>query len=137
MRPLASGTISFGLVSIPVKLFSATESSAAISFNMLHAKCGGRVKQQYICPRDDNAVVPREEMVKGKARPVKLYDPRADPGETFNLADTRTDQVAALSAEMDAWIGRRLQETGRPDPLIDQADALRIWQPRFIAGKHG
>jgi len=65
MRPLASGTISFGLVSIPVKLFSATESSAAISFNMLHAKCGGRVKQQYICPRDDNAVVPREEMVKG------------------------------------------------------------------------
>jgi len=44
MRPLASGTISFGLVSIPVKLFSATESSAAISFNMLHAKCGGRVK---------------------------------------------------------------------------------------------
>jgi DNA end-binding protein Ku len=65
MRPLATGTISFGLVSIPVKLFSATESSAAISFNMLHAKCGGRVKQQYICPRDDNAIVPREEMVKG------------------------------------------------------------------------
>jgi DNA end-binding protein Ku len=65
MRPLATGTISFGLVSIPVKLFSATESSAAISFNMLHAKCGGRVKQQYICPRDDNQVVPREEMVKG------------------------------------------------------------------------
>ena len=65
MRPLASGTISFGLVSIPVKLFSATESSAAISFNMLHAKCGGRVKQQYICPREDNVVVPRDEMVKG------------------------------------------------------------------------
>jgi len=65
MRPLATGTISFGLVSIPVKLFSATESSAAISFNMLHAKCGGRVKQQYICPRDENVVVPREEMVKG------------------------------------------------------------------------
>jgi DNA end-binding protein Ku len=65
MRPLATGTISFGLVSIPVKLFSATESSAAISFNMLHAKCGGRVKQQYICPRDENMVVPREEMVKG------------------------------------------------------------------------
>jgi DNA end-binding protein Ku len=65
MRPLATGTISFGLVSIPVKLFSATESSAAISFNMLHSKCGGRVKQQYICPREDNVVVPREEMVKG------------------------------------------------------------------------
>jgi len=65
MRPLATGTISFGLVSIPVKLFSATEASAAVSFNMLHSKCGGRVKQQYICPREDNVVVPREEMVKG------------------------------------------------------------------------
>jgi DNA end-binding protein Ku len=64
-RSIASGTISFGLVSIPVKLFSATQSSAAISFNLLHSKCGGRLKQQYICPRDDNAIVPREEMVKG------------------------------------------------------------------------
>ena len=64
-RSIASGTISFGLVSIPVKLFSATQSSAAISFNLLHSKCSGRLKQQYICPRDDNAVVPREEMVKG------------------------------------------------------------------------
>src|SRR5512142_290386 len=64
-RSIASGTISFGLVSIPVKLFSASQSSAAISFNLLHAKCSGRLKQQYICPRDDNAVVQREEMVKG------------------------------------------------------------------------
>jgi DNA end-binding protein Ku len=64
-RSIASGTISFGLVSIPVKLFSATQSSAAISFNLLHSKCGGRLKQQYICPRDDNAIVPRDEMVKG------------------------------------------------------------------------
>ncbi len=64
-RSIASGTISFGLVSIPVKLYSATQSSAAISFNLLHSKCSGRLKQQYICPRDDNAIVPREEMVKG------------------------------------------------------------------------
>jgi len=64
-RSIASGTISFGLVSIPVKLFSATQSSAAISFNLLHSKCSGRLKQQYICPREDNVVVPREEMVKG------------------------------------------------------------------------
>jgi len=65
MRPTASATISFGMVSIPVKLFSATESKSAISFNMLHAKCKGRVKQQYICERDNNEVVPRTEMVKG------------------------------------------------------------------------
>ena len=65
MRPTATATISFGMVSIPVKLFSATESKASISFNMLHEKCKGRVKQQYICERDNNEVVPRTEMVKG------------------------------------------------------------------------
>ena len=65
MRPTATATISFGMVSIPVKLFSATESKASISFNMLHDKCKGRVKQQYICERDQNMIVPRTEMVKG------------------------------------------------------------------------
>ena len=65
MRPTATATISFGMVSIPVKLFSATESKASISFNMLHEKCRGRVKQQYICERDEGVVVPRTEMVKG------------------------------------------------------------------------
>lgn len=65
MRPTATATISFGMVSIPVKLFSAIESRASISFNMLHEKCKGRVKQQYICERDDGVVVPRTEMVKG------------------------------------------------------------------------
>ncbi len=65
MRPTATATISFGMVSIPVKLFTATESKASISFNMLHEKCKGRVKQQYICERDNNEVVNRKEMVKG------------------------------------------------------------------------
>jgi DNA end-binding protein Ku len=65
MRPTATATISFGMVSIPVKLFSATEPKASISFNMLHEKCKGRVKQQYICERDEGVVVPRTEMVKG------------------------------------------------------------------------
>ena len=65
MRPTATATISFGMVSIPVKLFSAIENKASISFNMLHEKCKGRVKQQYICERDEGVVVPRTEMVKG------------------------------------------------------------------------
>jgi DNA end-binding protein Ku len=65
MRPIAGATISFGLVSIPVKLYSAAQSTSAISFNLLHSKCGGRLKQQYICPRDDNMIVERGDMVKG------------------------------------------------------------------------
>jgi arylsulfatase A-like enzyme len=67
--------------------------------------------------------------------PIELYDLRADPGEQTNVADSRSEIVASLSAEMECWIASRLG--GLPDPLLDQADALRIWQPRFIAGKHG
>jgi DNA end-binding protein Ku len=63
-RSIASLTVSFGLVSIPVKLYSATEASRAISFNMLHKACGSRLKQQYLCAKEE-VVVPREDMVKG------------------------------------------------------------------------
>src|SRR5207245_3593661 len=64
-RAIGTANISFGLVSIPVKLFSAANTSSGISFNLLHAKCGSRLKQQYICPKEDNVIVPREEMRKG------------------------------------------------------------------------
>ena len=63
-RSIATLTVSFGLVSIPVRLFSATEASKAISFNLLHSTCGSRLKQQYLCVKEE-VVVPREEMVKG------------------------------------------------------------------------
>ena len=62
-RSIASLSLSFGLVSIPVKLYSATESSAAVRFNMLD-KDGGRLKQQYVSEKDGHAVE-RAEMVKG------------------------------------------------------------------------
>jgi DNA end-binding protein Ku len=63
-RSIGSVTISFGLVAIPVKLFSATQSSNAISFNLLHKGCGSRLKQQYVCAKD-GSLVEREDMVKG------------------------------------------------------------------------
>ena len=63
-RSIASLTVSFGLVSIPVRLFSATEASKSISFNMLHKACGSRLKQQYICVKEE-VIVPREDTVKG------------------------------------------------------------------------
>src|SRR5438270_7553166 len=63
-RSISSLTVSFGLVSIPVRLFSATEASRAISFNMLHKTCGSRVKQQYFCVKEE-VPVSREEMAKG------------------------------------------------------------------------
>jgi DNA end-binding protein Ku len=63
-RSIGTGTVSFGMVSIPIRLYSAGESSAAVSFNLLHDKCKSRLKQQYICPKD-NEIVPRDQMVKG------------------------------------------------------------------------
>ena len=63
-RAIASATISFGLVSIPVKIYSSGESTSGVRFNMLHKKCGSRLKQQYVCPQDEE-IVPRSEMSKG------------------------------------------------------------------------
>lgn len=62
-RSIASLSVSFGLVSIPVRLYSATESSSKVSFNLL-TKDGSRVKQQYISEKT-REVVPRDQMVKG------------------------------------------------------------------------
>ena len=62
-RSLASLTLSFGLVNVPVKLYSATESSSSVRFNLL-AKDGSRLKQQYVSDKDGK-VVERAEMVKG------------------------------------------------------------------------
>ena len=64
-RAIAGATISFGLVSIPVKLYPATQASAGVSLQpaareVRHA----RLKQQYICPHD-NEIVARDDMVKG------------------------------------------------------------------------
>jgi len=60
---IGSGTVSFGLVSIPIKLYTAA-SSQSVSFNLLHAKCGSRIKQQTFCPVC-NEVVERSALVRG------------------------------------------------------------------------
>lgn len=64
MRAIGSGTIAFGLVSIPVKLFNSVSPSEAIRFNTLHKECGTRLKQQFWCPKDE-VVVSRDDTVKG------------------------------------------------------------------------
>jgi len=62
-RSTGSTTISFGLVSIPIKLYTATQSQS-VGFNMLHEECGSRVKQQLFCPVHER-VIERDETVKG------------------------------------------------------------------------
>jgi len=64
LHSIASLTISFGLVTIPVKLYSATVTSERVSFNLLRKKDGSRVKQQYVAANDGKAV-DRADLVKG------------------------------------------------------------------------
>ncbi|HEY2486201.1 MAG TPA: Ku protein [Candidatus Binataceae bacterium] len=75
-RSIATASITFGLVSIPVRLFPAT-SSKAISFNLLHGKDNSRIQQKIYCPVDD-AIVDRSELVRGyeieKGRYVTFTD---------------------------------------------------------------
>jgi DNA end-binding protein Ku len=103
-RAISSATISFGLVSIPVKVYSTTESSGQISFNMLH-QCGSRVKQQYWCPVDER-VVDREEIVKG-------YEFAKGKYVTFT-----NDELKALEAEASQMIEiREFLPLAQVDPL--------------------
>ncbi|TMQ15694.1 MAG: Ku protein [Deltaproteobacteria bacterium] len=63
-RSIATATISFGLVSIPTKLYTSNEAAGDIHFNMLHDADGARLKQQYICTQC-NEIVDRDHTVKG------------------------------------------------------------------------
>jgi DNA end-binding protein Ku len=63
-RPIASLTLSFGLVAIPVRLYSATDAAERISFHFLRAKDGSRIKQQYVAVKDGK-LVERTAMAKG------------------------------------------------------------------------
>jgi len=90
-RAIGTATISFGLVSVPVKLYSSGDSTAAISFNWIHKDCGSRLKQQYICARE-GTVVEKDEMVKG-------YEFAKDQYVLFS-----TDELKALDQKADNTI---------------------------------
>jgi DNA end-binding protein Ku len=90
-RSIASATISFGLVSVPVNLFSSSESSASISFNMLHTKCGSRLKQQYICA-GEGTVVEKDEVTKGYEFSKGQYV-RFTPDEIKALDEKATNAI--------------------------------------------
>ena len=85
-RSIASLSLSFGLVSIPVKLYSATEAGAAVHFNLLH-NCGSRLKQQYVCLKE-NVVVERADMIKG-------YEFEKDRYVTFTPAELKALEESA------------------------------------------
>jgi len=89
-RALSAATISFGLVSIPVKLYSAAEPKNAVAFNQIHRKDGARVKQQLISSRSGE-VVPREEIIKG-------YEFAKDQYVLFEAEELKALEAAATHA---------------------------------------
>ncbi len=89
-RSIGTATISFGLVSVPVHVYSSAESKTSVSFNMLHRKCGTRLKQQYICPKD-NEIVGREDTAKG-------YEFAKDQYVVFSAEELKALEEKATSA---------------------------------------
>lgn len=85
-RPIATSTISFGLVSLPVKLYSTAEPASKMRFNWINRDTGARVKQQYV-DSGSGEVVPRENMIKG-------YEFAKDQYVTFE-----PDELKAIEAQ--------------------------------------
>jgi DNA end-binding protein Ku len=106
-RSIGSLTVSFGLVAIPVKLFTATQSANAVSFNLLHKKDGSRLKQQYICQKE-GVVVERDEMVKG-------YEFAKDQYVLFSSEEIKAlEEVGTHAVEISEFVPTEaLRQAGR------------------------
>jgi len=117
-RPIGSGTISFGLVSIPVQIYPATQPKAGVSFNLLHAKDGSRLKQQYVCAKDGEKVE-RDDMVKG-------YEFEKDRYVTFTADELKALEEAANPAiEIAEFVP------------ADRIDGVYLDRPYYLAPDKG
>jgi DNA end-binding protein Ku len=125
-RAIWSGSIGFGLVSIPVKLFGATESKD-ISFNLLHATCGTRLKQLRWCPTHEQEV-PWNETVRGYEYAKDQYVTLTDEDfEKLPLPSKHTIDLAAFvkEDEIDPVYYERSYHLA-PDERGEKAYALLI-----------
>ena len=133
-RALSTATISFGLVSIPVKLYSAAESKAALAFNQIHKKDGARVKQQLISSRSGE-VVPREEIVKG-------YEFAKDQYVLFEAEELKALEAAAThTIDITEFLQGRAGRAALPRqgvlPRHRQGRRPRLQAARASARRHG
>jgi len=138
-RPIASGTISFGLVAIPVKLFSTNESSAKIQLNSIHEKCGTRVRQQFWCPTDEE-VVTRDELVRGYEfaknqyvlfSPEELKSMEVAPTQSIDIKEfVPLSQVDPLYFEKAYYLG---PDKGGDKPYRLLAEAMKQTERAAIA----
>ena len=113
-RAMWKGAIQFGLVTIPVKLYLATESSS-IGFNLLHAKDLSRIQMKIYCPEDDE-VIPRSETVRGyewaKGRYVVLDDKDFEAASKY-LGSRGAERSGSTSNASTAWRGASTTRASR------------------------
>ena len=101
-RSMWKGAIQFGLVTIPVKLYLATESRAGVSFNMLHEKDKSRIQMKIWCPEDEE-IIPRSETVKGyEYAPDKYVVIDDEDLEKLPLKTVRSIEIAQFVDAQEA-----------------------------------
>jgi DNA end-binding protein Ku len=159
-RALATATITFGLVTVPVRLYPTASVSGGLSFHLLHEKDRSRLKQQYVCAKE-GTVVPRSEIVKGfevsKGRFVVLADEElraleAQASRGIEIAEfVPEDSLSPVYIERHYYLGpdgggakayALLAEAMAEEKLLaiaryaargkDYLVALRAWQGRLI-----
>lgn len=92
LRPLRNATISFGLVAIPVRFYTATKSED-VHFNLLHASCGTRVNRKWWCPHHEK-IVDSDELIRGYAISKSKYVTFTDEEiETLETDDNRALEI--------------------------------------------
>jgi DNA end-binding protein Ku len=97
LRPLRNATISFGLVSIPVRFYTATKSED-VHFNLLHASCGTRVNRKWWCPHHEK-IVDADELIRGYAISKSKYVTFTD--EEIETLETDGDRALEITEFVD------------------------------------
>ena len=97
LRPLRNAMISFGLVSIPVRFYTATKSED-IHFNLLHASCGSRVNRKWWCPHHEK-IVDSDELIRGYAVTKNKYVTFSD--EEMEVLETDDNRALDITEFVD------------------------------------
>ncbi|HMA19761.1 MAG TPA: Ku protein, partial [Gemmatimonadaceae bacterium] len=97
LRPLRNATISFGLVNIPVRFYTATKSED-VHFNMLHESCGSRVNRKWWCPQHEE-IVSQDELIRGYAIAKNRYVTFTD--EEIEALETDDNRALEITEFLD------------------------------------
>jgi len=97
LRPIRNATISFGLVNIPVRFYTATKSED-VHFNMLHESCGSRVNRKWWCPQHE-ALVEQSELIRGYAIAKNQYVTFTD--EEIDALETDDNRALEITEFLD------------------------------------